>query len=341
MTNVISILNDVCPPETQGIFYLVSSLAQKADEEVYCVGSYVRDLFLGKKQHRLNLIVTGSAIDFAQQLSAIFPGKLVICDKCPTTALILSKGFVFNLITARNEFNPFAEPDKQGMLKKSLFSRDFTIDTLAFSLNIENFGELYDFFGGVADLEAGKLRVLYRMSFADNPLRILRLIRLEQRFGFSMEEETKTLLNQALSQNILRKVSKESLSEEIRLLFMEFSPVKILTRLIELDLFSRLFPRVSADAELIQRLWALEKFLQNARIAGKSEMILQQESFYMFYLALLFSDLSAHDVNYLYHMMRLKAKERLKLSAMMKARCDFREMDRCVAVLNDVLVNTG
>ena len=336
MANIISMKNDTYPPETQGIFYLVSSLAYKAAEEVYCSGSYVRDLLLGREQRRLNFIVTGSAVDFARQLSAIFPGKLIICDKSPSTALILTKGFVFNMVTARQEFNPFFEPEKQDSLRQYLFTRDFTIDTLAFSLNLETFGELFDFFGGVADLEAGKLKVLYEMSFADNPLRILRLIRLEQRFGFSMEEGTKLLLDRAIEQNLLRKVSRESLSEELRLLFMELSPVKILKRLIELDLFSRLFPRVNATDELLQRLRSLEEYLHSAGQGEKAEMVFQQESCFMFYLTMLLSDLSAHDASYLYHTMRLKTKERLKLSAMTNAQCDFREMDRCVAIWNDI-----
>jgi tRNA nucleotidyltransferase (CCA-adding enzyme) len=336
MANMISAINDIYPPELQGMLYLISSLAQKEAEEIYCSGSFVRDLLLGREQHRLNFIVSGSAVDFARQLSAIFPGKLIICDERPSTALILTKGFVFNMVTAKKEFNPFAEPEKQDTLKQNLFARDFTIDTLAFSLNMETFGELYDYFGGAADLEAGKLRVLYKMSFADNPIRILRLIRLEQRFGLSVEEGTRLLLNQALEQNILKKLSKESLSEEIRLLFVEVSPVKVLTRLNELDLFSRLFPRVNATPELFRRLQTLEGILQHTGPEEKTETVSRQDSYYLFYLTLLLSDLSAHDANYLCHIIRLKAKERLKLTAMMNAQCDFREMDSCVATLNKI-----
>ena len=70
-------------------------------------------------------------------------------------------------------------------LRNGLYRRDFTINTLAISLNAPHFGRLIDF-GGLKDLEAGIIRVLYNLSFVEDPLRVLRAVRFEQRFGFNL-----------------------------------------------------------------------------------------------------------------------------------------------------------
>lgn len=336
MTNLIPLINSTLTPETQGILYFLSSQACRNSAQVYCAGSFVRDLLLGSENRKLNLLITGSAVDFARQLVSVLPGRLIVSEKFGTATLILSKGFVFDMVTARREFNPFATAGTSGeefFLKKDLFERDFTINTLACSLSRNTFGELYDFFGGLADLKKGALRVLYRMSFADNPLRILRLVRFEQRFAFFIEEETKFLLQQSIANNVLNKVSKESIAEEIRLFFLESSPVKILSRLVELKLFGQIFPRVNLSSELFMRLSCLEGFLQGM----ENEKAVKPGNIFLTYLCLLFSELSDHDLHYMCHIMRLKRKERHALFEMLKNRTALKNGEECLAILSNFL----
>ena len=311
MANLIPHINSTLSPETQRMLYLISSFGREAAEEVYCFGSFVRDLFMGREKRKIDLIISPLAVDFARRLTTTIPGRLIINDELQTVSLILPDGFTFNMVTAMNQFNPFSEPDKLDLLKRALFAEDFTIDTLAFSLNMEDFGEVYDFFEGVSDLEAAKLRVLYKMSFADNPLRIIRLIRLEQRLGFAIEEETNLLLTQAKKKHLLKKVSKESLSYEIRLIFREFSPARILVRLEELKLFNQLFPRITVTFELFRKLGVLEENLRQKENQGG-------QSPFISYLAVLCSDLSDNDISYLCRQIRLKTKERQQLQKIMQ-----------------------
>ncbi len=313
MTNLIPLINSCLTPEMQGILYFLSLQAQKYSGQIYCAGSFVRDLLLGREGRRLELIITGSAIDFARQLTAILPGKLLIYEKFGTATLISLKGFVLEMTTARTEFNPFAAAAEasyeESSLKKALFERDFTIDTLACSLSKESFGKLYDFFGGLTDLKNKSLKVLYRLSLVERPLRMLRLLRLEQRFGFSLGEETEILLQQAIANNVIGRVSKESLSGEVRLLFAEPSPVKILLRLADLGLFSFVFPRVKLTPGLIDRLQSLEGFLPQM----EKEKREGQNNVFLAHLNLLFSELTEHDLHYMCHCMRLKRKERQEI----------------------------
>ncbi|NLX91017.1 MAG: CCA tRNA nucleotidyltransferase [Firmicutes bacterium] len=336
MSNLIPLINSALTPEMQGILYFLSSQAGRNSAQIYCAGSFVRDLLLGRENRKLNLLITGSAVDFARQLVSVLPGKLTVYEKLGTATLILSKGFVFDMLTARRDFNPFTTAEASGegaFLKKELFERDFTINTLACSLNWNTFGELYDFFGGLDDLKKGALKVLYRLSFADNPLRILRLVRFEQRFSFFIEEETKSLLQQSIANNVLNKVSKESLSKEIRLFFTESCPAKILSRLVDLNLFKQLFPRVKLSSELFKRLSCLEGFLQRM----KNEKAVKRGNIFLTYLCLLFSELSEHDLHYMCHIMRLKRRERYALLEMMKNRTALKNEEKCLAYLNNLL----
>jgi tRNA nucleotidyltransferase (CCA-adding enzyme) len=78
-------------------------------------------------------------------------------------------------------------------IRSDLARRDFTINAMAVSLKPETFGDLFDYFGGREDLEAGHIVVLHNLSFIEDPTRILRAIRYESRYGLRMDEHTLNL----------------------------------------------------------------------------------------------------------------------------------------------------
>jgi tRNA nucleotidyltransferase (CCA-adding enzyme) len=97
-------------------------------------------------------------------------------------------------------------------IKLDLLRRDFSINTLALRLDGRHYGELYDYWGGLDDLQNGIIRVLHSLSFVDDPTRILRAVRFEQRFGFTIEDRTLELLQEAKS--LLKQVSGDRLRHE-------------------------------------------------------------------------------------------------------------------------------
>jgi len=108
---------------------------------------------------------------------------------------------------------------ERSSIKLDLHRRDFTINTLALRLDGRHYGELYDYWGGLADIQKKLVRVLHSLSFVDDPTRMLRAVRFEQRFQFKIEDRTRQLMTEA--RPLLKQVSGERLRHEIDLLFDE------------------------------------------------------------------------------------------------------------------------
>ncbi|MDO9535924.1 MAG: hypothetical protein Q7J85_11485 [Bacillota bacterium] len=312
MNDLTQLINSALSKELHALIYLLGYQAQKGSFKVYAVGGFVRDLLLGKENRDIDLVVDGNAVEFAKSMLPALPGRLQSYERFGTAKLLLSNGIVFDMVTARTEFYsaPGALPTvEQSTLKNDLFRRDFTINTMACALNPEGFGKLYDYFGGMDDLEKGIIRVLYNLSFVDDPLRILRAVRFEQRFDFTIDEDSLSLLHKARRGRLLEKVSKERLYKETRLFFREPLPGKVLTRLEELKLFNSIFPRLIFDRETKERIGRLDLLLPVFGIE-RSEHILDN---LVLYLSALFYELSEHDLGYFFYLMRLKKTERLKI----------------------------
>jgi tRNA nucleotidyltransferase (CCA-adding enzyme) len=156
-----------------------------------------------------------------------------------------------DFVTARMEFyeHPTALPTvERSSIKQDLHRRDFTINTLCIRLTPDRWGELLDFYGGRKDLENGVIRVLHSLSFVEDPTRILRAARFEQRFRFQIEPRTEQLIADAL--DLLDRVSADRIRHELELIMAEAEPEKVLCRLGELGVLARLHPDLQCDAWL-------------------------------------------------------------------------------------------
>jgi len=143
-----------------------------------------------------------------------------------------------------------------------LHRRDFTINTLALRLDGRHYGQLLDHWGGGRDLRERKIRVLHSISFVDDPTRMLRAVRLEQRLDFNIEARTLELLQQALP--LLDRVSGERLRSELVQVFHENRMPQIMARLQELDLLQTIHPTLVWDAWLEDRVSRVLDFIAPA-----------------------------------------------------------------------------
>jgi tRNA nucleotidyltransferase (CCA-adding enzyme) len=169
-----------------------------------------------------------------------------------------------DFVTARTEFyeHPSALPQvERSSIRQDLHRRDFTINTLAIQLTPRHFGELLDFYGGEHDLRQGLIRVLHSLSFVEDPTRMLRAARLEQRLGFRIESRTAELLSAAL--DLLDRVSGERIYHELHLIFQETEPERSLRRLDELGVLRRIHPELRVDDWVIQRMTTLRTGLSD------------------------------------------------------------------------------
>ncbi|MGB0387460.1 MAG: CBS domain-containing protein [Ardenticatenaceae bacterium] len=170
-----------------------------------------------------------------------------------------------DLITARTEFyeRPTALPQvEHASIKQDLLRRDFTINTLALSLDPDHEGQLLDFFGGEADLGRGLIRVLHNLSFVEDPTRILRAIRFEQRFGFTLDSRTEELLLGSL--DLLEELSPDRVRHELWLILQEQEPAAALRRMHELGVMPFVLPTVDWDESINKRFEQLRTAEQNS-----------------------------------------------------------------------------
>jgi len=245
------------PAARRALLHAMATMADRQRMPLYLVGGVVRDLILKISSHDLDLVVEGDAIGLVRSVAKEFGGRVRSHDRFGTAKWLLRGVDLgkldlpaesaselpdsLDLVSARAEFypHPSALPEvERGNLKLDLHRRDFTINTLALSLNTARFGEVSDFWGGLRDLDEKRIRVLHSISFVDDPTRILRAVRLEQRLGFEIEPRTRDLIARALP--LLHRVSGDRIRHELEAIFEEPAPENALRRLQELEILGQI-----------------------------------------------------------------------------------------------------
>ncbi len=130
-----------------------------------------------------------------------------------------------------------------------LYRRDFTINSLAIQLNPVSFGELIDFFGGMKDIKEKVVRVLHNLSFVEDPTRVFRAVRFEQRLGFQIGKHTQRLMKNAVKMGFMERLSGGRVLSELILLLEEDNPLPALRRMKDFDLLRFLHPRLKFESE--------------------------------------------------------------------------------------------
>ena len=233
---------------------LLRELGQVGEElglQVYAVGGFVRDLILRRETKDIDVVVEGDGIHFAQSFGARSGCRVKVHKRMKTAAILLANGYKVDVATARMEYyeHPAALPTVElSSIKMDLFRRDFTINTLAIELKSGAFGQLLDFFGGERDLKEGVIRVLHNLSFVEDPSRIFRAVRFEQRFGFHIGKQTQGLMKNAISMGFLERLSGKRLFTELELILREANPLPMVERMAEFNLLTVLHPRLRYDA---------------------------------------------------------------------------------------------
>ncbi len=217
----------------------IGDLADELGYHAYLVGGFVRDMILQNDNYDIDIVIEGDGIIFAEEMSKRFRVKMRSHKEFATAKIIYPDGFKVDIASARLEYykHPAALPVvEHSSLKLDLHRRDFTINTLAISLNKNTFGELIDFFGAQRDIKEKTIRVLHSLSFVEDPTRVFRAIRFELRFGFKIGKHTLDLIKNAVKLNFLARIRGKRIWTELALILEEDAPEAILKRLKELDL---------------------------------------------------------------------------------------------------------
>lgn len=248
----------------QPVFDAVAA-ASEAVDGVYLVGGTVRDILLGEASFDVDIAVEGDAIALARRIAEELGGRVRAHEKFGTAVVLYGDGERVDVVTARTEFYdaPAALPSvEHATIREDLRRRDFTINAMAASLKGDDFGRLVDPFGGRRDLEAGTIRVLHNLSFIEDPTRIFRAIRYENRYGFRMDEHTAQLARGCVEMGLVGDLSSARLRDELVSLLEEEGEIgHSILRLAELGAARAIHPRLAADEEgvsLLRRARELE-----------------------------------------------------------------------------------
>jgi tRNA nucleotidyltransferase (CCA-adding enzyme) len=243
---------------------LLVQLGQTGDElaiNVFVVGGFVRDLLLNKENLDLDIVVEGDGIAFAETFAKGNDCRVRCHRKFGTAVLVYTDDFKVDIATARMEYylKPGALPDvEHASVKMDLSRRDFTVNTLAISLNHATYGEMLDHYGGQRDIADKAIRVLHNLSFVEDPTRIFRAVRFEQRLGFQIGKQTEHLLLSAVRLGLLEKVSGKRIFNELFLIMNEQRPLPAIVRLSRLDVLKYLHPALTNKVDY-------SKFFDEAR----------------------------------------------------------------------------
>ena len=238
-------------------------VAAELGYQAFAVGGFVRDLLLHERNLDIDLVVEGDGIRFARALAQRLTGTVRVHKKFNTAMVKLEDGRKIDVATARLEYYdyPAAMPTVElSSLKLDLYRRDFTINAMAVHLNPDTFGTLVDFFNSQNDLKDKKIRVLHNLSFVEDPTRIFRAIRFEQRMGFAIGRHTERLIKNAVRMNLFDRFFGYRFFGELRLMLNEENPLPAIRRLASFGLLPFLHPRLKLDARQ-------EKILNEAQAA--------------------------------------------------------------------------
>ncbi len=214
--------------------------------QVYLVGGLVRDLLLGWKPVDLDFLVEGDALGVAEEMAQELRAEVKRREtRFGTASLRTSNGVRIDVAMSRRESYerpgalPVVEP---APVAEDLKRRDFTVNAMAIALDTPAWGHLLDPLGGEEDLRKGELRILHERSFWDDPLRILRGVRLCGRLGYRFESDTSRCIGQALAGDVFRYVSPGRVGDELRLFLQEKAFPEILKLMLELGINTALKP---------------------------------------------------------------------------------------------------
>ncbi len=233
------------------LFKIISSIANKNQQSVYIVGGYVRDLLMNRKAPTdIDFVTEQNGILLAEKIAEeINPNIKVSIFKNYGTAMFRYNNIDLEFVGARKESyteNSRKPEVENGSLEDDQKRRDFTINSLAISLNKENFGELIDPFNGQNDMTNKIIRTPLEphQTYSDDPLRMMRAIRFATTLDFNIEEKSLKAIKKEVDR--IKIVSMERIMVEFNKIMLSKRPSKGLNLLDETGLLNYILPELTA-----------------------------------------------------------------------------------------------
>ena len=296
------------PAEVRDLLRQLGAVADRLDFPIFLVGGVVRDLLLRHPNLDIDIVVEGDAIAFANSFAQTTTCRIRPHEKFGTAVIILPDGFKVDVASARIEYydRPAALPQVEyASIHHDLYRRDFSINTLTIALNQDRFGQMFDFFGGQRDLKDRSIRVLHNLSFIEDPTRLFRAVRFEQRLGFTIGRQTARLMASAVRLKSVRKIAGIRILHELEQILDEPRVVAALTRLDHFELLKFIDPRLHFNQQ------TAELFVAAERASSWFDLLYTGENYrrWLVYLFCLFEDISEKGLSKIGNWLNMQPKD--------------------------------
>ena len=262
-----------CTKQELHLLKKIASAAEASGMKTYLIGGFVRDKILARPTKDLDIVCIGDGIELAKMVAKHFdPVPPVNFFKNFGTAhFITGDGFDLEFVGARKESyrSDSRKPEiAPGTVEDDQNRRDFTINALAISLNMENFGQLVDPFNGVKDLDDKIIRTPLDpvLTFSDDPLRMMRGIRFATELGFIIEEQTWQGIKDSAER--IKIISQERITDELNKIIVSPKPSVGFDLLFKSGLLQIIFPPMTelAGAEYKDGLGHKDNFYHTLQV---------------------------------------------------------------------------
>ena len=263
MSDYIYMLESHLGPDQNRVVEEVQAVAVQAGVNVFLTGGAMRDMLAGLRIRDLDFVVEGQAIKVAKTVCERMGAKVVESDENRKSAEVLfPSGVTAQIAMSRQEkyARTGAKPQvTPATIQEDLRGRDFTCNAIALSLNKASRGLLLDPMNGLADIERHELRAINAYGFYDDPSRLLRLVRLRVRLGFTVEERTAMQVANAREAEVEKLIPARALGEELKRIGAEDNPVQILQALAEAGLMPLFSPALAGPKLNLSGIGRFEK----------------------------------------------------------------------------------
>ncbi len=248
MPDYMFLLESRLSPEQRAAMLRVQELAAVLGFNVYLTGGTVRDLITGANLRDLDFTVEGNPSKMARELEKGGAKVLSEDEKLRHVEILFAGEVEGSISAARDEhyIRPGTRPElRWSTIMEDLRRRDFSLNAIAISLNPASRGLLLDPTNGLSDIEHGEVRALTIHSFTNQPVRLLRALRLAARMGFKLEARTQEWFNLAIERELQLSITPEDSGEELRSLSREERPHLVLKEWEENDLMEYFSPTIA------------------------------------------------------------------------------------------------
>jgi tRNA nucleotidyltransferase (CCA-adding enzyme) len=245
MPDYMFLLESRLSPEQRAAMMRVQELSAALGFNVYLTGGTVRDLITGASLRDLDFTVEGNPSKMARELEK--GGARVISEdeKLREIEVLFAGDCEGSLSGARDDHyvRPGTRPEiRWSTIMEDLRRRDFSLNSIAVSLNPASRGLLLDPTNGLSDIERAEVRALSIHSFTNQPVRLLRVLRFAARMGFKIEQRTQEWFDLAIERDLQHTISAEDAGAELRALAREERPSVVLKAWEEHDLLEAVNP---------------------------------------------------------------------------------------------------